>query len=151
MTNRQAIRALFLNRQFHYTPAEVAAVLGWDESEMVEAIVNGDIEAYQEGDSLAISWEEVAAMATAKWPQAVIEAALGNETDSVIPELVRLSELRVRVPRYEIVMLTKLAQRDGTTVDDYLARHLLDLAAAEYDWLREVAPQIEQAVRWPEN
>jgi hypothetical protein len=88
-------------------------------------------------------------MATAKCSQTIIESALGANVRTVMPELVRLAELRVRIPRYEIVMLAKLAAREQTTVDDFLAQHLLDLAAAKGDWLNELSPEFAEAARWP--
>jgi hypothetical protein len=89
-------------------------------------------------------------MITAQHPQAVIENALGSEAASVIPELLRLAELRVAIPRYQMVMLSKLAEREKISVDELLSRHLLDLAGAENDWLNETIPQFNWATRWPE-
>ncbi len=89
-------------------------------------------------------------MLTAQHPQSVIEEALGREATSVMPELVRLAELRVEIPRYQTVMLAKLAERENLSVDELLARHLLDLAGAEYIWLSETIPQFSSAMRWPE-
>jgi hypothetical protein len=89
-------------------------------------------------------------MITAQHPQAVIEDALDREATSVMPDLVRLAELCVEIPRYQTVMLSKLAERDNTSVDELLSRHLLDLAGAEVDWLNETIPQFTLAMRWPE-
>ena len=90
-------------------------------------------------------------MITAQYPQATIEQALGNDIASVMPEIVRLSELRVQIPRYEIVMLAKLAERENLTVDEYVSRYLLDLAGAEVEWLSASVPQFAEAMRWPET
>ena len=90
-------------------------------------------------------------MITAKYPQATIEQALGNDVASVMPEIVRLAELRVQIPRYEIVMLTKLAERQNVTIDEYISGHLLDLAGAEVEWLSANVPQFAEAMRWPET
>jgi hypothetical protein len=89
-------------------------------------------------------------MITAQHPQAVIEHALDRAVTSVMPELVRLAELRVTIPRYQTVMLSKLAERENTSIDELLSRHLLDLASAEVDWLNETIPQFTLAMRWPE-
>ena len=90
-------------------------------------------------------------MITAQYPQATIEQALGNDIASVMPEIVRLAELRVQIPRYEIVMLAKLAERENLTVDEYVSRYLLDLAGAEVEWLSASVPQFAEAMRWPET
>lgn len=57
-----------------------------------------------------------------------------------MPELVRLAELRVEIPRYQTVMLEKLAERANLSIDELLSRHLLDLAGAEVDWLDSTIP-----------
>jgi hypothetical protein len=41
-----------------------------------------------------------------------------------IPELLRLADLEVRIPRLEILALERLADRDGKSVDAVLARDL---------------------------
>lgn len=150
MSISEAIRRIFLDRKSAYSAAEAARLLDWSETRMVIAIAEGDVEA-REGDNIwVLEWQEVAAMATAQWPQETIEKALGSEMHEVIPQLVQLAELRVRVPRYEIVMLQKLAQREGASVDSFLSQHLLDLASAESEWLRQQDPALEQAIAWPQ-
>jgi hypothetical protein len=88
-------------------------------------------------------------MLTAGCPQAVIEEALGREMASVMPELVRLAELRVRIPRYQVAMLAMLAGRERLSIDELMARHFLDLAACEGDWLSRNIPGFDAAMRWP--
>ncbi|HSY47842.1 MAG TPA: hypothetical protein VLC46_03445 [Thermoanaerobaculia bacterium] len=56
-------------------------------------------------------------MATLRWEQSVIEEALGEDAARVLPEAIRLVELRARVPRYQRDMLRELARREGTSVD----------------------------------
>jgi len=86
---------------------------------------------------------------TARCPQAAIEEALGAQMASVIPEAVRLAELRIRIPRYQIAMLAKLAERERISVDELMARHLLDLASSEAAWLGRRIACFETAMRWP--
>src|SRR5258708_33153337 len=74
------------------------------------------------------------------WEQAEVEEALGAELAVAIPELLRLAELEVRIPRLEVVALERLAERDGRSVDTLLARHLLDLVSAHSAWLSQVIP-----------
>lgn len=89
-----------------------------------------------------------------RWPQASggrrkQSRALGDDLPSVVPELVRLTELRVRVPRYGVLVLARLAQRQGTTVDEIVARQLLDLTVAESEILQRSVAGLDAAVRWP--
>src|SRR5258708_13711 len=74
------------------------------------------------------------------WEQAEVEEALGAELAVAIPELLRLADLKVRIPRLEVVALERLAEHDGRSVDTLLARHLLDLVSAHSAWLSQVIP-----------
>jgi len=145
----ERIRQVFVSPQDFYAPAEAAAILGWTSVEIERAIEEGEVvvERGRSGDRIA--WQEVAAMLTARCPQAVIEEALGREIASVMPELVRLAELRVRIPRYQGLMLAMLAGRERLSVDEMMARHLLDLAACEGEWLARSIPGFDAAMRWP--
>ena len=111
-----AIRQVFLSPRDFYTPAEAAAIRGWTVTEMERAIAAGEVvvERGRSGDRIA--WQEVATLLMARCPQAAIEEALGAEMASVIPEPVRLAELRIRIPRYQIAMLAKLAERERISV-----------------------------------
>jgi hypothetical protein len=84
------------------------------------------------------------------WSQEVVEEALGADLAAVLPELLRLTELEVRIPRMELVMLEQLAVRDGETVDAVLARELRDLVSVHADWLSLEVPGFAEALAWPE-
>lgn len=150
MSIHERVRQVFLAPQESYTVVEAAALLGWSVAGVEAAIRDGDVEAIRTCSGHRVAWQEVAAMITAQYPQALIEQALGNEASSVMPELVRLAELRVEIPRYQTMMLEKLAERASLSIDELLARHLLDLAGAEIDWLDRTIPQFGAAMRWPE-
>jgi hypothetical protein len=83
--------------------------------------------------------------------QAAIEDALGTDLERAMPELVRLAELRVRIPRYEIAALEQIAARDGSSVDTVVASELLDAAWANAEWLGVLIPSFGEALRWPEG
>lgn len=151
MRLRERARTLFLSPRDFYSTSEAAELLAWSESELERALDQGELEGERTRSGYRIASQEVAAMITAQYPQALIEQALGDEVTSVIPELVRLAELRILIPRYEVAMLSKLAERENMTVDEYVARHLLDLASAEEDWLSASIPHFEGAMRWPET
>lgn len=150
MSVRERVRAVFLAPKPAYAVAETAAVLGWSASEIAEAIAGGQIETTETAEGVLIEWQEVAVMLTSQYPQAAVEEALGAEITSVMPELVRLSELRVQIPRYQTAMLHNLAERERITVDEFVTRHFLDLASAEGDWLNERISGFGEALRWPQ-
>jgi hypothetical protein len=85
------------------------------------------------------------------WEQATIEEALGDDAAAVLPEAIRLVELRARVPRYQRDMLRYLAREHGTTVDDVLTRELEDFACAHAEELASVLPGFAEALAWPGN
>jgi hypothetical protein len=72
-----------------------------------------------------------------------------RESYYVPPELLRLDDLAVRIPRLEIVALQRIAVRDGRSVDAVLARELRDLVSAESSWLCREIPGFAQALNWP--
>jgi hypothetical protein len=78
----------------------------------------------------------------------VIEAVLGVDPAVVLPEAIRLVELRARVPRYQRDMLRALARQDGTSVDAVLTRELEDVASAHAEEPAGV-PGLSMAMRWP--
>src|SRR5260370_32729739 len=69
---------------------------------------------------LRVPQEELIAAAMRIWPQAEIEEALGEAARWVLPEAIRLVELRARVPQYQRDMLQFLARKNETTVDEVL-------------------------------
>ena len=83
------------------------------------------------------------------WEQAVLEEALGDDAAAVLPEAIRLVELRARVPRYQRDMLRFLAECEGTSVDAVLTRELEGLASANSTELAAALPGFAEALRWP--
>jgi hypothetical protein len=83
------------------------------------------------------------------WEQAVIEEALGDDAAGVLPEAIRLVELRARIPRYQREMLHYLARRNDTTVDEVLAGELEDVACAHAEELSQALPGFANALAWP--
>ena len=95
-----------------------------------------------------ISKEEMMAAAMRVWELGVIEEALGDDAPFVLPEVIRLVELRARVPRYQREMLRELARREGTSVDHVLTRESEDVASAYAEELAGV-PGFAMAMQWP--
>ncbi len=149
MTTHERIRSLFLSPEQHYDLRAAANLLEYSDEEVVTAIAQGDLATDSRNGIPLLPWEEVALAAAERWPQEIIEAALGEDAVMAIPELVRLTDLHVRVPRFGVLVLGRIAQREGSTINQVLARQLVDLAVAEADVLERSVSGISAAVRWP--
>ncbi|HYC93902.1 MAG TPA: hypothetical protein VEO54_32170, partial [Thermoanaerobaculia bacterium] len=103
------------------------------------------------GDGVVIPWGELASFAMEWWSQEVVEEALGAEVAEAIPELLRLAELEVRIPRMEVLALERVAARDGKSVDAVLARELLDFVSEHSGWLSREVAGFAEAFVWPEG
>ena len=68
----------------------------------------------------------------------------GEDAASVLPEAIRLVELRARVPRYQREVLRELARRGGTSVDAVMARELEDVASAYAEELASALPELPE-------
>jgi hypothetical protein len=98
-----------------------------------------------------LPWGELVSFAMDFWSQATVEEALGEDVAAAIPELVRLINLEVRLPRFEVAALERVAAKEGKTVDTLLARELLDFASAHATWLAGEIPGCGEALAWPES
>jgi hypothetical protein len=103
-------------------------------------VAAGEVEAEKLAGKEAITWAELVSFAIDLWSQDEIEGALGAEVTEAIPELLRLTELEVRIPRVEVLALERVALRDGRSIDAVLARELLDFVSAEAEWLDREIP-----------
>ena len=144
------IRALFLRPHPAYSIADAASVLGMDVREVQGWVEAGELEGVDTEDGLVLPWAEVVSFVMGFWSQEVIEEALGEDLATVIPELVRLARLEVRVPRFEIVALERVAGREGKSVDAVVARELLDLVSVHSPWLSGEVPGFGEALQWLE-
>jgi hypothetical protein len=149
MTTHERVRQIFLRPQQAYGLTDAANLLEYSYEQIIAAVEQGDLSVESHGDIPRVPWEEVALAAAERWPQDLIEDALGSDAESVMPELVRLTDLHARVPRYGVIVLGRIAQREGTTVNQVLARQLLDLAVAEAEALETSISGLGPAMRWP--
>ena len=92
---------------------------------------------------------EMMAKALEVWPLHVIEEALGDDADGVLPQAIRCAELRVRLPRHHIDMLEYRADQQETTVSGVLARELDGIASAHIEELSAALPGFAEAMAWP--
>lgn len=149
MTQAENIRTLFLSPRPSYPLPAAARLLGTGVAELRGWIDVGEIEAGDEGGRVVVPWAELVSFAMDFWSQEVVEEALGGEVAAVIPELLRLAELEVRIPRMQVVTLERLAAIDGETVSAVLARELRDLVSVHSDWLATEVPGFAAALMWP--
>lgn len=143
------IRALFLQPKQTYPLGEAAVLLGMEWREVRGWAEAGELEGMETDEGLVLPWDELVSFATRLWEQAEVEEALGAELAVAIPELLRLAELEVRIPRLEVVALERLAEHDGRSVDTLLAHHLLDLVSANSARLSRVIHGFAEALAWP--
>jgi hypothetical protein len=150
MSNVAAIRQFFLHPHPSYPLPAAAKLLGMSRRELRRWVETGEIEAETKGGATVIPWSELTSFAMEWWSQEAVEEALGAEAAQAIPELLRLAELEVRIPRMEILALERVAARDGKSVDAVLARELLDLVSAHSEWLSREVAGFAEAFAWPE-
>lgn len=140
-----------MDRGCEYGLKEVATVLGYTSRELVAKIEKGEVEARQVKGDWMIRWPEVAMLAVEKWGLAHISAELGEKGAKYLPPLVRSRQLTVNLPAYQVVMLERLAAREGVTAEAFLSGHLVDLAASVAEEMEKELPGFLEALRYPED
>ena len=143
------IRRLFLEPQATYSIADAASLLGMHWRDVRGWMESGELEGVDTDEGLVLPWGELVSFGMDFWSQEVVEEALGADVAAVLPELLRLTDLEVRLPRLEVVALERLAARDGETVGTVLARELLDLVSVHSVWLSAEVPGFAAALAWP--
>ena len=148
-STRNRIRHIFLWPRPNFPLMTASGLLGMSFEALKKEIADGVILAVSTRLGQRITHEEMVATAMRIWELAVIEEALGDDAASVLPEAIRLVELRARIPRYQKEMLHYLARRHQTTVDEVLTRELEDIACAWADELSSAVPGFANALEWP--
>jgi len=151
MSASAAIRRLFLKPKPVYPLPEAAALLGIDVDRLRGWMDIGEIEGIAADAGLVVPWAELVAFGMDFWSQEVVEEALGTDVAKAIPELLRLTDLEVRIPRMQVVTLERLAAIEGETVSAVLARELRDLVSVHSPWLSAEVPGFAEAFHWPES
>jgi hypothetical protein len=144
------IRRLFLDPKDTYSPAEAAEILGMEPPDLKTLMESGELEGIRTSCGMTLSRKELISFAMDQWPQEAIEEALGDDLTKAMPKLLRLADLHVRIPLFQILALERLSERDGKSVDAVLARELLDLISAESDYLAPKIRGFSGALRWPQ-
>ena len=143
------IRRIFLSPAPNVPLMQAAYLLGMTFAELKREIADGAIVAVSTRLGQRVPKEEMIAAAMRLWDQHAIEEALGDDAAAVLPEAIRLVELRARVPRYQRDMLRFLAECEGTSVDAVLTRELEGVASANATELAAALPGFAEALRWP--
>lgn len=107
------IRTLFLHPSPTYAIGEAATLLEMDWRDLRGWMESGEVEGIETDEGLILPWAELVSFGMDFWSQEVVEEALGAELAEALPELLRLAELEVRIPRMEVVALERLAALDG--------------------------------------
>ena len=100
-TTRHRIRHIFLHPRPNFPLFTAAGWLGMSFEELKKEIVDGVIVTVPTRLGQRITHEEMIAIAMRIWDQATIEEALGDDAAAILPDAIRLVELRARVPRYQ--------------------------------------------------
>lgn len=145
------IRTLFLHPKPTYAIGEAATLLEMDWRDLRGWMETGEVEGIETDEGLVLPWAEPVSFGMEFWSQDVVEEALGAELAEALPELLRLTEWEVRIPRMEVLALERLAALDGETVSAVLARELRDLVSVHSAWLSQEVPGFAEALAWPET
>jgi hypothetical protein len=148
MTTREAVRQLFLRPETTYTIDSAAALLGWTTQELSAELAAQHLLSEYECLRRPVLWHDVALLIVSESSYEVIEQHLGADA-CVLPPLVRLDDLRVRIPRFEIMALRSAAKRQRVSINTLLSRNLLDLTCTEASHLSSCSNNFDEAFRWP--
>jgi hypothetical protein len=143
------IRELFLEPKASYSLTTTARVLEITVNEVRAWVDAGEMESQDGGGAITIPWSEIVAFGMDIWSQAAVEEALGADLAETIPELLRLTELSVLLPRFEVAALQTVAAHERRTVDALLAAELLDFVSARSTWLAGEISGFADALAWP--
>jgi hypothetical protein len=150
MRQVESIRTLFLGGNRSYSLAHAAALIGWPVKRLRSELSAQYLVPEETWEVKQVPWRAIAVLAVGEWSYAQIEQALGDDA-SILPQLVRAKELHVRLPGYQIAALVAAAQRSRNSIDEFLSRHLVELACSEAPSLSKRLPGFREAFHWPDT
>lgn len=158
-THREAIRAIFLRRRSEYTTREAAQLLRMTLGDFLALIKNGtlDVQMRRKRRQLGgprhamVTWKELASAAMLRWTVMEIHDALGKDADRALPRLLHPVELKsVRLPRYQVELIERLARNEGVSVEEFIYTALLGVESKEsHAEIERVLPGFTEAVQFP--
>jgi hypothetical protein len=95
---RHRIRRIFLDSRLNVALITAGDLLEMSFRSLKKEVADGAILAVPTRVGLRIPREELIAAAMRIWPQTDIEEALGDDAARVLPDALRLVELRARIP-----------------------------------------------------
>ena len=157
-THREAIREIFLRRSSEYTTQQAAQLLRLTPGDFLALIERGVLDVQiRRGrrpggrrDAM-MAWSELASAAMLRWTVMQIHDALGEDADRALPRLLHPVELKsVRLPRYQIELIERLARNAGVSVEEFVYTALLGVEAAHsHAEIERVLPGFTEAVQFP--
>lgn len=144
------IRTIFLHREPYVTKKAAADMLGCTVAEIKVAIAAGDVETSDTCSGERLPLHEVAKLARSRWQVVVIEEALGEDAQAILPPVLWTRSITLRLARYHVQMLDHCAKREGLPVDAIAARALDDFMIAHHDELTDAIDDYSVALDWPE-
>lgn len=150
MRQAESIRTLFLSDDRSYSLVHAAALIGWPVKRLRSELSAQYLVSEEAWEVKRVPWRAIAVLALGEWSYAKIEQALGDNA-SILPQLVRAKELHVRLPAYQIAAVAAAAQRSRDSIDEFLSRHLVELACSEAPSLSKRLPGFREAFHWPES
>ena len=158
--HRAAIRELFLHRRTEYTTQQAANLLRLNVGEVLALIDAGSLHANVKrkrrqlgGRKRAlITWHELASAAMLRWTVMQINDALGERARNVLPRLLWPVELEsVRLPEYQVRLITVLAEHEGVSFEEFVHNALLHVETAKTpEEMERLVPCIRDALAFPD-
>jgi hypothetical protein len=159
-THREAIREIFLRRLSGYTTEQAAQLLQLTLGDFLALVERGVLDVQirrkrrQPGEwrQATVSWNELASAAMLRWTVMQIHDALGKDADRALPRLLHPVELKsVRLPRYQLELIERLARNAGVSVEEYVYTALLGIEAAQsHAEMEQILPGFREAIEFPD-
>jgi predicted ArsR family transcriptional regulator len=119
---RYSIRRIFLLRKESYSALDAARTLCITPTELRARLPHL-------AKTGRVSRTEMMQLAVSRWPLAKIYEALGKDADTVLPNLLRTTEISFDLPEYQVEALRLLADRANVLPQTLLTSLLTELIA----------------------
>lgn len=161
ISEREAIRELFLKRRREYSMKDAARLLGLTMSDAIAWVKGGSLHVERRrgrkqlgGISKEfVTWKDLASAALLRWTVMQIHDALADEANHVLPPLLRPVELvGIQLPAYQVKLLQMLANRAGVMMDEFIHEALLSVEVeCSIEDFEQMLPGFTEAITFPED
>jgi hypothetical protein len=148
MQQAEAIRRLFLSAKSDYSIREAATILGWPTKTLRAELSSQYLVPENAWRTTLVPWTAVAVLGMGEWSHLQIEQALGTQA-SILPPLVRMTQIVVTLPAYQVAALQSAARRAAGSADELISHSLMDLVTDEACELSSSLPGFREAFHWP--